>query len=89
MVKSCLIAGSVTNICSTDFLDAVSSVRKSESVSEAKSQQDRQNLITSSLFAKRHLLLFVMQDLREILSKDQQRSLKEIKPHSSFKENKK
>lgn len=89
VVESYMIAGNVTNTCSTDFLDAVSSIRKSESVSEAKSQQDRQNLITPRLFAERNLLLFVMQDLREILSKDQQRSLEEIKPHSSFKENKK
>lgn len=37
VVKLYLVAGNVTDICSTDFLDAVSSIRRSESVSEAKS----------------------------------------------------
>lgn len=89
VVKSHLIAGNVTDICSRDFLGSVSSIRKNESVSKGKSQHDRQSIITSSLFAERDLLVFVMQDLREILSNDQQRSLEEVKPHSSFKENKK
>lgn len=64
VVKSYIVAGNVTNIYCADFLDAVSRIRKSESVSEAVSQQNRQTPITSSLFAMRNLLLLVMQDLK-------------------------
>lgn len=36
-VKLYLIAGNVTNTCFTNFSDTLSGIRKSESVSEAKS----------------------------------------------------
>lgn len=69
--KLYLIAGNDTNVRFTGFSGTVIGIRKSESVSEVKSWQDRQTLITSSLFVERVLLLFVMQDHREILSEDQ------------------